>query len=171
MSKILSLLLGIILTTTTIYDYTVTTIDGNSMSLAQYKGKKILFVNTSSGSIYSSQYGSLEQLYQKYKDSLIIIAIPSNSFGTEPGDNTQIKQFVSSTYNTHFIITQKAAVAGDGQLPLYNWLTHITQNGMMGDAVGGDFYKYLVDSSGRLVGAFISTVDPMSDEVQTAITN
>ncbi len=171
MNKILCLLVGITLVTATVYDFSVTTIDGNNISLEQFRGKKILFVNTASSSSYTSQYASLEQLYQKYKDSLVIIAIPSNSFGNETGDNAQIKEFINRKYNTHFIITEKSIVAAESQTALYGWLTHIEQNGMMGNAVQDDFYKFLVDGSGRLVGGFVSSVDPMSKSVQDAIMN
>ena len=62
-------------------------------------------------------------------------------------------------------------VSGDNQAPLYSWLTHIEQNTMMSNTIDGDFYKFLVDSSGRLIGAFVSSVDPMSDDIQNAIAN
>ncbi len=171
MNKILSLLVGFTLVTTTIYDFSVKDIDGNNISLEQFRGKKILFVNTASNSSYTNQYASLEQLYQKYKDSLVIIAVPSNSFGNEAGTNSAIKEFVKNRYHAHFIITEKSIVAGESQTPLYAWLTHIEQNGMMNNAVGDDFYKFLVDGSGKLVGGFVSSVDPMSKAVQDAITN
>lgn len=152
-----------------VYDFTINDINGTPIKLEQFRGKKILFVNTSSKSIYASQYDSLEMLYQKYKDSLIIIAVPSNSFGNEPGSNEEIKKLISRTYNIHFIIAQKTDVSGDNQSPLYVWLTKIEQNGMMNNPVQDDFYKFLVDGTGRLIGGFVSSVDPLSDEVQNAI--
>jgi glutathione peroxidase len=156
---------------TGIYDFNLNDIDGNNFSLSQFQGKKILFVNTASNSIYTSQYASLEQLYERYRDSLVIIAIPSNSFGNDSADNATIKNFVTTNYNIQYILTQKMDVIGDSQTPLYSWLTHLEQNSMMSNAINGDFYKFLVDSSGRLVGAFVSSVDPMSNEIQSAISN
>lgn len=170
MNKIISLLIAFSFTAISVYDFTINDIDGNPIQLDQFKGKKILFVNTASKSRYTAQYDSLETLYQKYKDSLVIIAVPSNSFGNETDDNDEIKQFINSTYNTHFIIAEKTEVSGDNQSPLYGWLTQIKQNGMMDNPVHDDFYKFLVDGSGLLIGAFVSSVDPMSDEVQNAIT-
>lgn len=71
----------------TIYTYTLPAADGgNGIHLSDYQDKKILFVNTASNSEYAIQYASLEQLYQRYKDSLVIIAVPSNSFGNEQGE-------------------------------------------------------------------------------------
>src|SRR5882672_9079035 len=121
MIKLLFLLVSII-SFNNIYDYSVADIDGNTINLVQFKGKKILLVNTSSNSRYTSQYKSLEQLYQKYKDSLVIIAIPSNSFGHEPSTNALVKQFLVKNYKSHFIIAQKMDVAGINQSSLYNWL-------------------------------------------------
>jgi glutathione peroxidase len=144
-----------------IYNFNLNDIDGNNFNLSQYRGKKILFVNTASKSSFTSQYASLERLYQKYKDSLIIIAIPSNSFGNESRDNAQIKQFVTNTYH----------VMGTNQSPLYKWLSHIEQNTIMSNAINDDFYKFLVDGSGKLVGAYVSSVDPMSNVIQNAISN
>jgi glutathione peroxidase len=154
-----------------IYNFNLNDIDGNNFNLSQYRGKKILFVNTASKSSFTSQYASLERLYQKYKDSLIIIAIPSNSFGNESRDNAQIKQFVTNTYHIHFIVTQKTDVMGTNQSPLYKWLSHIEQNTIMSNAINDDFYKFLVDGSGKLVGAYVSSVDPMSNVIQNAISN
>jgi glutathione peroxidase len=157
--------------TTGFYNFNLTDIDGNKISLGQFRGKKILFINTATNSNYTSQYASLERLYQKYKDSLVIIAIPSNSFGHEGGDNATIKNFVTNTYGVHYILAQKTVVAGDNQSPLYGWLTHIEQNNMMSNTIEGDFYKFLVNGAGRLVGAFVSSVDPMSNDMQSAVSN
>lgn len=157
--------------TTGFYNFNITDIDGNKIILGQFRGKKILFINTATNSSYTSQYASLEKLYQKYKDSLVIIAIPSNSFGHEGADNATIKDFVQNTYGIHYILAEKTIVAGGNQSPLYSWLTHIEQNHMMSNTIYGDFYKFLVDGSGRLVGAFVSTVDPMSDDMQSVVAN
>ena len=157
--------------TSIIYSLPLNDIDGNPINLGQFQGKKVLIVNTATNSSYVSQYDSLEQLYQKYKDSLVIIAIPSNSFGNESNDNPTIKDFVMSNYHIHYILAQKMDVTGDTRSALYSWLTHIEQNNMMNNDVQGDFFKFLIDGSGRLVGAFVPSVDPMSDDMQSVITN
>lgn len=170
MTKLFCLLISFTLFSS-IYDFSLTDIDGNSFSLSQYKGKKILFVNTASQSGYAGQYGALEQLCQLYKDSLVVIAVPSNTFQSEPLDNVAIKNLVTGHYGVHYIITQKTDVAGAAQSPLYSWLTHQSQNGMMENSVNEDFYKFLVNGEGKLVGVFAPSVDPMSDEIQDAIKN
>jgi glutathione peroxidase len=162
-------LLTMLISITGIYDYSIRDIDGNNINLSQFHGKKILIVNTASNSQYVSQYSSLEQLYEKYKDSLIVIAVPSGSFGNELPDSSAIRNFVISNYNIHFILASKTDVAGINQSPLYAWLTQAVKNGVMDNSLDNDFYKFLVDTNGNLVGAFAPSVDPMSQVVQNAI--
>ena len=151
------------------YSLQFTDIDGNTIHLADYQGKKILFVNTASYSLYTSQYAQLEQLYQQYHDSLIVIAFPSNSFGSEPAGNEEIKSFIAANYNVHFIVASKTDVSGENISPIYQWLTKAIENGSMENNVDADFYKYLVNENGMLVAAFGSAVDPMSDELKNVV--
>jgi glutathione peroxidase len=169
MNKILIILTAALLTG--FYDFSIIDINGSNINLSEFKGKKVLLVNTASNSRYTSQYGSLEQLFQKYKDSLIVIAIPSNSFGNETKSSASIKNFVNSNYNIHYLLAQKMDVAGDSISSLYAWLAVIDKNGMMSNSVTGDFYKYLISSDGQLIGAFVPSVDPMSEEIQNAVAN
>jgi len=154
-----------------IYDYKVKDIHNNEVSLADFRGKKILVVNTASESRYTPQYESLERLYQLYKDSLVIIAFPSNSFAHEPGDYAAIEDFVQSHYQVHFILAQKTNVSGEAAEPLYTWLTQSQKNEVMNCNINDDFYKFLIDGSGRLIGAFAPSVDPMSSAIQNAVAN
>lgn len=154
---------------TGIHDYQVTAIDGTVVNLSDFAGKKILFVNTATNSEYVGQYGSLEELYQKYKDSLVIIAVPSNSFGNEPDSNEAIQSFISTNYNVHYIIASKMNVAGDSVAPVYQWLTDITVNQTFQNPVNNDFYKYMVDEQGQIIGAFTESVDPMDTVIQNLI--
>lgn len=165
----LSFLCTSFLAAMTIYDISLPAIDGTTIDLDNYHGKKILFVNTATNSPYVNQYAGLEQLYQRYKDSLVIIACPSNSFGNEPGNDSSINQFVSSAYNIHYLLAKKTIVIGDSSQPLYKWLTQLDKNDVMENPVKTDFYKFLVDENGRLVGAFSGSTDPMSNRVQEAI--
>lgn len=154
-----------------VFDYTVKDIHNNEVSLADFRGKKILIVNTASASPFVSQYESLERLYQLYKDSLVIIAFPSNSFGHEPGDSAAIEDFLKTRYQVHFMVAQKTNVSGEEAEPLYTWLTQSQKNQVMNCNITGDFYKFLIDGSGRLIGAFAPSVDPMSSAIQSAVTN
>lgn len=169
MKKLFILLFGFLVMANSIYDIPLKGIEGGQINLNNYRGKKILIVNTASNSPYVTQYAGLELLYQKYKDSLIIIAVPSNSFGAEPGSNPAIKELISGRYQTHFIITERSEVAGESQSPLFVWLTHKDQNTVMSNIVADNFYKFLIDGAGNLVGAFAPSVDPMSEVMQKAI--
>jgi glutathione peroxidase len=154
-----------------IYDYQVTDTNGNTINLNDFQGKKILFVNTASNSKYVDQYNNLEQLYQKFKDSLVIIALPSNDFGNEPLDNDSIKSFVMNTYKIHYVLAGKASVTGDSIAPVYKWLTDSSLNHVFHNPVFGDFYKFLVDEHGNIIGLFNGSTDPMDTDIQNLIQN
>src|ERR1700709_2797192 len=86
-----------------VYDFKVPALDGGTIDLSTYKGKKILIVNTASKCGYTPQYADLEKLYEKYKDKLVIIGFPANNFAQqEPGSNSEIKEFCSKNYGVSF---------------------------------------------------------------------
>lgn len=165
----LTLVLYALMGLTGIFDLHFTDVDGNQINLFDYQGKKILFVNTASNSPDSSQYASLETFYQKYKDSVVVVAFPSDDFSNEPLSNEQIKNFVEGNYNAHFIIASKVALIGENQDSVYHWLTHNAENGVMDVNITSDFFKILVDSDGSLIGAFDNSVGPMSNTLKDAI--
>lgn len=154
---------------TSIYDLTLQGADGTTIHLKDLKGKKILLVNISTSEKYAGQIASLEQLYQKYKDSLVVIAVPSNSFANEPKNNKEIKEYLNSRFHVHFIVAGKVNVLGTDQSAVFNWLTHSSENGVMDNTINDDFWKFLIDKKGNLVGAFVSSVDPMSNAIQSAV--
>jgi glutathione peroxidase len=153
----------------TLYDFTVTSIDGKPFDFSQYKGKKILIVNTASECGYTYQYENLEKLYEKYKDKLVLIAFPANNFGQqEPGTNEQIKEFCTTTYNIRFPIMSKVSVKGDDIAPLFKWLTTTPNPDFTGD-IKWNFEKFLIDENGKLIHRFRHKVEPMSEEIIKAI--
>lgn len=169
MYNILFALLSI-LTFSDIYTFSVPAIGGGaSIDFNSFRGKKILIVNTSSNSPFVAQYGKLEQLYQQYKDSLVIVAFPSNDFGHEPGSEQSIQAFVQNTYSIHYLVAGKTIVSGAGQSDLYKWLTTHEWNGAMSSTVQYDFQKYLIGSDGHLIGYFTGAMDPMDATIQNAI--
>lgn len=147
-----------------IHSFTVQTIDGEQKSLADYKGKALLIVNTASKCGFTPQYQPMETLYQKYKDrGFEILAFPANNFlGQEPGSDKQIKEFCSLKYKTTFPLFSKISVKGKDMHPLYQYLTK--GSGFDGD-ISWNFNKFLVDPSGRVVARFGSRVDPLSPEL------
>ena len=122
-------------------------------------------MNTASECGFTPQYEGLEQLYQSYKDKgLVVLGFPSNDFGgQEPGSEAEIKTFCSTRYKVTFPMFAKVKTKGDGQSPVYAFLT----------AKHGDpkwnFHKYLVGKDGKVIAAYPSKVKPESDELRTAI--
>jgi glutathione peroxidase len=143
-----------------VYDFKVKTIDGQETSLAQYKGKALLIVNTASQCGYTPQYAGLEALYEKYKDKgLVVLAFPSNDFGgQEPGSNSEIKKFCELKYKTTFPLFEKIDVKGESAAPLYKYLTSLP--GKQGGPITWNFNKFLVSPDGTVVEHFDSKADP-----------
>lgn len=153
-----------------IYSFKIDSISGShQIDFAAFQGKKILIVNTATADSNTTQFAELEQLYQIYKDSVVIIAVSSNSFNTEPRTNSQIASFCSSTYTLHFPVGAKIEVTGNNANDLYKWLTQKTQNTLMNSIVHGAFQKYLINKQGKLVGSFSRNMSPMSQSVRHAI--
>ncbi len=116
----------------TAYDFSLTSVDGNEIDLEAYKGKKILLVNVASKCGYTSQYEGLQKLFVQNKENLVIIGLPCNQFmRQEPGTNEEIKLFCTKNYGVTFPITEKINVKGDEIHPLYNWLTRKELNGIV----------------------------------------
>ncbi len=165
----ISIITLFVLLHTSIYSLHFTNSDGIDVSFSDFKHKKILMVNTATGSKYNGQFAKLEQLYEKYKDSLVIIVFPSNDFGKEPKSDREIKNFLVVNHHIKFIVASKISLTGSQIAPIYDWLANASLNGVMDNPVPGDFCKYLIDSNGNLVGAFSGIVDPLSDDIQNAI--
>lgn len=165
------LLIGLMLVaSTSIYTVHFTTIDGNDHSFSLYEGKKVLIVNIATGASRVDQLAGLEQLYQQYHDSLVVIGFPSNSFGHESRSNAEIQAFCESQYGVSFPLSGKVDVKGENMASIYQWFAHSSENGVMDAAVIGDFQKFLVDKNGALIGVFSPLISPMDSTIQNAIT-
>jgi glutathione peroxidase len=154
-----------------LYDYSVKTIDGIPESLSAYKGKTVLIVNVASKCGYTPQYAGLQKLYSTYKDrGFVILGFPANNFmAQEPGTNAEIKTFCSRTYNVTFPMFSKISVKGDGQAPLYQYLTEQSPNGGTHGDIKWNFTKFLVGKDGKVLARFEPAVTPGSPEMQKAI--
>lgn len=149
-----------------IYDIQINDIEGNTLDLKQFKGKKILFVNVASKCGFTKQYEGLQKLYNTYKNQLVIIGLPCNQFGKqEPGTNSEIKSFCSINYGVNFPITEKIEVKGEKQHPIYKWLTQKDENGVKNSSVKWNFQKYLVDENGNYIDFWYSITKPMSKKI------
>ena len=156
--------------TQSVYDFKVEALDGSTISFADYKGKKILIVNTASECGYTPQYEGLQALYDKYKDKLVIVGFPANNFGgQEPGTNTQIKEFCKKNYGVTFPMAAKVSVKGDDIAPIYKWLCNKSENGVLDAQIGWNFNKFLLDENGKMLYYFPSKVTPMSEEITSKL--
>ena len=153
-----------------IYDITINDIEGKEINLNDFKGKYILFVNVASNCGFTRQYKDLQSLFDKYKDELVVVGVPCNQFGgQEPGDEEQISIFCSEKYNVTFPMTEKIAVRGSNQHPLYKWLTSKDLNGRKNSSVKWNFQKYLVDKDGNLIDYWYSLTNPTSSKITNYI--
>lgn len=147
-----------------IYNFTMKTIEGKDKSLADYKGKVVMVVNTASFCGNTPQYKQLEDIYKKYKDKgFVIIGFPANNFGKqEPGNDSDIKTFCEKNYGVTFDMFSKISVKGDDIHPLYKYLT--TESGFNGD-IDWNFVKFLVDKNGNVVARFKVKMKPDEKEI------
>ncbi|MCK6456593.1 MAG: glutathione peroxidase [Phycisphaerae bacterium] len=159
-----------------IYDFRVKDIDGKEVSLADYKGKVLLIVNTASKCGYTPQYAGLEQMYEKHRDrGFLVLGFPANEFGRqEPGDNPEIKAFCEKHYGVKFPMFSKVCVKGDGICDLYKYLTSKETNPTFGGDIRWNFTKFLVDREGKIIARFEPNEAPdrsekMNDAVKKAL--
>ena len=151
---------------TSIHTFKVEALDGTTINFADFKGKKILIVNTASECGYTPQYKELEALYQKFKDKLVIVGFPANNFGgQEPGTNTEIKAFCQQNYGVTFPMAAKISVKGNDAAPIYQWLCTKTENGVLDAEIKWNFNKFLLDENGNMIAYFPSKVTPMSEQI------
>ena len=163
------------MTAQSVYDFTVKDDAGKDVSLAEYKGKVLLIVNTATRCGFTPQYKDLEPLYQKYHaQGFEILDFPCNQFGQQaPGTIQEIHQFCTANYDIHFPQFDKIDVNGENAHPLYTWLK--------AQAGGGDikwnFTKFLVGRDGKVIKRYesrdqIATIEAdMQMEVNLVLSN
>lgn len=149
-----------------IHDFKIKSIDGETIDFSQYKGKKILIVNTASKCGFTPQYKALEDLQQKFKKELIVIGFPSDNFGGQEFQlDSDIKSFCQKNYGVTFPLTTRVDVKGENITPVFKYLCDKTQNGVLNAKVGWNFNKFLVDENGKLLAYFDSKTTPDSPEI------
>jgi glutathione peroxidase len=152
-----------------IYDISIHKLDGSSLDLGQFKGKKLLIVNVASACGYTPQYKQLQELYEKFNSKLEIIGVPCNDFGAqEPGSAQEIQQFCEKNFGVTFTLTEKVGILQNTH-PLYQWLMNQSENGHSDNEVKWNFFKFLVDENGQLKGAFSSGVSPFDESLLNQI--
>jgi glutathione peroxidase len=148
----------------TLYDIEAQTIDGATRPLRDYAGKVLLIVNVASKCGFTPQYEGLEALYKKYADrGLVVLGFPCNQFGAqEPGAESEIAAFCSTTYGVNFPMFAKVDVNGEKAHPLYKLLKHDAPGLLGSEAIKWNFTKFLVDRSGKVVRRYAPTDTPPS---------
>jgi glutathione peroxidase len=164
MKAIIAILLMMITSGTSLYDFKMNSIDGEQIDFSAYKGKTLLIVNTASECGFTPQYKDLQKLHETHGDRIIILGFPANNFGgQEPGSNTQIAQFCQKNYGVSFQMFEKISVKGEDQHPLYKFLKEKT-----GQEPTWNFCKYLVKADGSIT-FYPSKVSPMDKQIVDAI--
>jgi glutathione peroxidase len=152
-----------------IYDFSVTSIEGQSVNLSTYKDKVLLIVNTASQCGFTPQYQGLQALYEKYADKgLVILGFPCNQFGQqEPGTASEIQSFCETRFGVKFPLFEKVDVNGKDAHPLFQYLTKAAPGLLGSEAVKWNFTKFLVDRSGKKIERYASMAKP--EDIDKAI--
>lgn len=152
-----------------IYDYEVKTMNGEKKSMAEYRGKVLLIVNTATGCGFTPQYAGLQDLYEKYQEQgLEILDFPCNQFANQaPGEDEEIASFCTGRFGITFPQFHKIEVNGANEEPLYTYLKS-QKGGVLGSKIKWNFTKFLVDREGNVVERFapMATPDSMEEAVK-----
>jgi len=153
------------------YDLSATQIDGKEIKFIDFKGKKLLLVNTASECGYTNQYTELQKLYEDFSSKLLVIGFPANDFKEqEKGTDEEIAQFCKVNYGVTFPIMKKSVVIKSAQQnPVYQWLTDSSKNGWCNQQPSWNFSKYLIDENGVLTNYFDPSISPLSKEITDKI--
>ncbi len=156
---------------TSVYDFTMKSIDGKDVKLNAYKGKVVMLVNVASKCGYTPQYEGLQKIYTQYKDQgFVILGFPANNFmGQEPGTNEEIKQFCSLKYGVTFPMFEKISVKGEDKHPLYKFLTEPATNPQFAGEITWNFNKFLIGKDGKIINRFSTKDKPEDEKVIQAI--
>ncbi len=152
-------------------DFTLDSISGVPVPLSQYKGKVVLIVNVASECGLTPQYADLQQVYTDLQErGLVVLGFPANEFGSqEPGTNSEIQTFCTSRFGVTFPMFAKIVVKGEGQHPLYQFLTDKSTNPDFGGDIEWNFAKFLINRKGEIAGRIPANVAPTTPEVLAQI--
>ena len=153
-----------------LYEYTVTTIAGQTETMASYRGQVLLIVNVASKCGFTSQYAGLEALYRRYRDKgFSVLGFPCDQFAhQEPGSDAEIQNFCSLTYNVTFPLFAKIEVNGSGAHPLYTHLKKARPGLFGSEAIKWNFTKFLVNRDGQVLKRYApsDTPEKIEDELR-----
>jgi glutathione peroxidase len=156
--------------TKSLYDFTVNSIEGKTVPLKQYRGKKVVILNTASKCGYTPQFEKWEAFYKEHGDKVVVLGFPSNNFKSQdPGSNSEIAEFCKKNYGVSFPMFEKTEVLGENQAPLYKWLSDKSMNGWNDKVPTWNFCKYVINEKGELTHFFASKVVPTDPEFKSAV--
>jgi glutathione peroxidase len=149
---------------TTVYDFEALSIDGKPVTLANYRGKVLLIVNTASACGFTPQFAGLEKLHVTYaSQGLVVLGFPCNQFGAQDaGSNPEIAGFCQRNYGVTFPMMAKIEVNGAGAHPLYQWLATEAPGLLGSKSIKWNFTKFLVGKDGRVLKRYAPTDTPAS---------
>ncbi|RDS80312.1 glutathione peroxidase [Dyella psychrodurans] len=147
---------------TTVYDFSARDIDGKEQSLDAWRGKTMLIVNVASKCGFTPQYKGLEALWRGQQDKgLVVLGFPCDQFGhQEPGDEAEIKNFCSTSYDVTFPMFSKIDVNGENTHPLYQWMKKQAKGLLGSESIKWNFTKFLVDAEGNVVKRYAPNDTP-----------
>jgi glutathione peroxidase len=151
---------------TSVYDFSVKRLDGREESLAAWRGRILLIVNTASQCGFTPQYAGLEALYKKFQgQGLTVMGFPCNQFGAqEPGSDAEIGAFCEKNYGVTFPMFAKLDVNGPNAHPLFQFLKHEKRGVLGSEKIKWNFTKFLVGRDGEVAARFAPTATPESLE-------
>lgn len=143
------------------YDLTFDTPAGKNISMAEFKGKVVLVVNTATKCGLTPQFDGLEQLHQKYKDKgLVVLGFPCNQFkNQEPETNDTIEEVCRINHGVTFQLTKKVDVNGENTHPVYKYLKG-ELGSFLGRKIKWNFEKFIIDSNGKPYKRYLPTTVP-----------
>jgi glutathione peroxidase len=150
----------------TVYDFSATSIEGQPVEMSTYRDKVLLIVNTASQCGFTSQYQGLQTLHDKYASrGLAVLGFPCNQFGQqEPGSATDIQSFCEKRFGVSFPLFEKIDVNGANAHPLYQYLEKAAPGIFGSEGIKWNFTKFLVDGSGNVIKRYGSTTEPKDIE-------
>lgn len=158
---------------TTIYDFSAEKLEGGEQSLADYRGKVVLIVNTASKCGFTPQFDGLEKVFEQYNSQgLVVLGFPCNQFAhQDPGSNSEIGEFCQRNYGVSFPMFAKIDVNGKDAHPLYKYLTKEAKGLLGSESVKWNFTKFLVGRDGNVIGRYAPTTKPedMVKDIEKAL--
>ena len=153
-----------------IHEFSFETLSGDTVSFSEFKGKKILVVNTASECGFTHHYKGLQELHEKYGDKLVVVGFPANNYGKqEPGSNEEIEVFCKKNYGVTFTMAAKVSVDRKDIHPIFEWLCEQENEDFKG-SIRWNFEKFILDENGTLINRFRTKTEPMSSDI-TKIVN